>query len=129
MTETSPLLSELQGAFGQDSIIPLETRDAVTTALVTPDKLKAILRHLKTGIEQPFEMLYDLTAIDERSRARNPDPRFSRPDSDFTVVYHLMSFGRNEEIRLKVPLRGEHPSAESIVDIWPSANWYEREAW
>jgi len=70
-------------------------------------------------------MLYDLTAIDERSRGH----RIGQPPSDFTVVYHLLSFGRNKDIRVKVPLVGERPGIPSIVSIWPSANWYEREVW
>ena len=45
-------------------------------------------------------MLYDLTAIDERMRVH----REGQPASDFTVVYHLLSFSRNEYIRIKVPL-------------------------
>ncbi len=68
-------------------------------------------------------MLYDLTAIDERRRAE----KINQPESDFTIVYHLTSFERNEDIRIKVPLKGEYPSIQSITDIWPSADWYERE--
>ncbi len=70
-------------------------------------------------------MLYDLTAIDERTRKN----RTGQPTSDFTVVYQLFSFERNEYIRIKVPLEGEHPSIQTITDIWPCANWYEREVW
>ena len=40
-------------------------------------------------------MLYDLTAIDERVRTH----RDGQPASDFTVVYHLLSFERNEDVR------------------------------
>ena len=70
-------------------------------------------------------MLYDLTAIDERVRRH----RDGQPPGDFTVVYHLLSIGRNEDIRVKVALEGESPSLQSVTDIWPSANWYEREVW
>ena len=52
-----------------------------------------------------------------------------QPDSDFTILYHLLSYERNEDIRIKVPLKGNFPSLKSIVNIWPSANWYEREVW
>ncbi len=51
-------------------------------------------------------MLYDLTAIDERSRK----DKTGLPESDFTIVYHLTSLERNEDIRIKVPLTGEYPS-------------------
>ncbi len=129
MTETAAVIGELQSAFGSNSVIPQETRDDIPTAWISQDKARDILRHLKTEIEHPYEMLYDLTAVDERARVRLPDPQMSRPKHDFTVVYHLLSFGRNEDVRIKVPLKGDSPSIKSIVDIWPAANWYEREAW
>ena len=59
-----------------------------------------ILRYLKLEAERPYRMLYDLTAIDERMRVH----REGQPASDFTVVYHLLSFDRNADIRLKVAL-------------------------
>ncbi len=71
-------------------------------------------------------MLYDLTAIDERARRSKPK---DQPDSTFTAVYHLLSFDRNADVRLKVALEGEYPKLPSIVDLWPCANWYEREVW
>ncbi len=50
-------------------------------------------------------MLYDLTAIDERRKTAKQDT----PQSDFTIVYHLISLERNEDIRIKIPLTGEYP--------------------
>ncbi len=50
-------------------------------------------------------MLYDLTAIDERLRQN----RAGQPQADFTVVYHLMSFERNADIRVKVRARRARP--------------------
>jgi NADH-quinone oxidoreductase subunit C/D len=44
-------------------------------------------------------------------------------------VYHLLSFERNEYIRIKVPLKRDQPPIDTITDLWPSANWYEREVW
>lgn len=70
-------------------------------------------------------MLFDLTAIDERFRTH----RDSMPETDFTLVYQLLSLERNEFIRVKVPLKGEYPSAPSITAIWPNADWYEREVY
>jgi NADH-quinone oxidoreductase subunit C/D len=128
MTDIAPSIRELKDSIGSD-IVPQQTADGLPTAWVPRDKLKEVLRHLKSGIENPYEMLYDLTAIDERARARIPDPKNTRPGNDFTMVYHLMSIGRNEDMRIKVALNGDYPSAESIVDIWPAANWYEREVW
>jgi NADH-quinone oxidoreductase subunit C/D len=101
------------------------TRDGMATLWVSDKASHQVLQDLHTKVDKPFRMLYDLTAIDERSRSH----RDKQPQSDFTVVYHLLSFDRNEDIRIKVPLRGEYPSATTVTDIWPSANWYEREAW
>ena len=70
-------------------------------------------------------MLHDLTAIDERAR----ENRRGQPEGDFTVVYHLLSHERNADIRIKTALRDDDLSVPSIVGLWPSANWYEREVW
>ncbi len=116
---------ELQDRFG-DAVLRMQTtRDEIPTIWVARDHIHAVLRYLKTVATQPFGMLYDLTALDERARSR-----FSgEPSCDFTVVYHLLSFMRNRVVRLKVPLEGEFPSLPTITDIWPAANWYEREIW
>ena len=47
--------------------------------------------------------------------------------ADFTLVYHLLSYDANADLRLKVSLSGEYPSAATVSDIWPAADWYERE--
>lgn len=70
-------------------------------------------------------MLYDLTAIDERTRKN----RHQQPQSDFTVVYHLLSFDRNEYVRIKTALKDEKPIVPTISHIWANADWYEREIW
>jgi NADH-quinone oxidoreductase subunit C/D len=84
-----------------------------------------VLSYLKFEVEQPYEMLYDLSAIDERVRSR----RERQPASDFTVFYHLLSLQRNSDVRIKVPLTGELPALPSVTSVWPMANWYEREVW
>ena len=70
-----------------------------------PNRVRDVLRYLKLEAERPYRMLYDLTAIDER-RARH---RQDQPASDFTVVYHLLSFERNADVRIKVALAETDP--------------------
>jgi NADH-quinone oxidoreductase subunit C/D len=101
------------------------TADDLPTLWVPRTHVRDVLRYLKTDVEQPYRVLYDLCAIDERVRARRP----KQPESHFTVVYHLRSYERNADVRIKVALLGDRPAVPSVVDIWPSANWYEREAW
>jgi NADH-quinone oxidoreductase subunit C/D len=119
------ILPEIRDHFREADITSQPTRDGIPTIWVPRDASHAILHFLKCELERPFNTLYDLTAIDERVRLN----RQGQPPSDFTAVYHLLSYDRNEDIRVKVALTGDKPSLPSVVDIWPSANWYEREAW
>jgi NADH-quinone oxidoreductase subunit C/D len=125
MNSSSTIFEELGQVFADVAFVPQATRDDIPTLWVAQDKAHEILRYLKTEAVRPYLMLYDLTAIDERFRGH----REGRPPSDFTVVYHLLSFDRNQDIRLKVPLAGEYPSLSTVTDLWPAANWYEREVW
>lgn len=115
------LLTALKANY--ENLSPQQTADGILTLWVQKEDIAGLLHYLKSGIEKPFRMLYDLTAIDERRRSTARHGKMQ----DFTVVYHLTSVDRNEDIRVKVPLNGEYPSLKSITGIWPSANWYERE--
>ena len=92
------------------------------TFQVEPGRVKDVLRHLKHEATPRFKRLEDLTAVDESARRHRGDY------PDFTLVYSLLAFDPPTRVRLKVPLHGVAPAAASITDIWPSANWYEREA-
>lgn len=119
------IISELTGRFSDIEITQQQTRDGIPTVWLDRERVHEILSFLKNHIESPYKMLFDLTAIDERTR-REPA---QQPSADFSVVYTLLSIDRNEEIRIKVPLLGEYPSLHTVTDIWPNANWYEREIW
>jgi NADH-quinone oxidoreductase subunit C/D len=125
MSDTPLLIQELQGKFGEATVSAEPTDDGVPLFWVSKDTICDVLRYLKTETDKPYRMLYDLTAIDERVRTH----RQNQPEGDFTVVYHLLSYERNEDVRLKVALQDEYPSIHTVTDIWPSANWYEREVW
>jgi NADH-quinone oxidoreductase subunit C/D len=104
---------------------PQTTRDGIQTYWIPRDSLEQTVRTLRSEISQPYRTLYDLTAIDERGRTH----RNGEPASEFTVVYHLLSYERNDFLRLKVALNGDAPSVPSIAGVYPNANWYEREVW
>lgn len=63
-----------------------------------------------------INFLSDVTCADFYPR----EPRFE-------LAYHLLSIPRKERVRLKVKLSGDDPVVESVVPIWPSANFFERE--
>jgi NADH-quinone oxidoreductase subunit C/D len=115
---------ELQRELGAEAT-PQTTCDGIPTFWLTRGQIHEAVRRLRHVVPQPFKMLFDLTAIDERGRRH----RDGQPPSDFTVVYHLFSYERNAYVRLKVPLSESEPKLESITDIYPAANWYEREVW
>ncbi|MGH9679115.1 MAG: NADH-quinone oxidoreductase subunit C/D, partial [Candidatus Acidiferrales bacterium] len=125
MSTTTTITEELREIFGSAITATQQTRDAIPTLWIPRDRICDLLRHLKTSVDRPYRMLYDLTAVDERTRAH----RDGQPASDFTVIYHLLSFDRNEYLRLKVALTSDDPHIPTITGIWPSANWYEREIW
>ncbi len=125
MEEVPAVIRELVERFGADALATQSTRDEIPTVWVDRGKFREVLAFLKAAPGGSYPMLFDLTAIDERFRVH----REGQPLSDFSVVYHLLSFDRNQDIRVKVALRGEHPSIATITDLWANANWYEREAW
>jgi NADH-quinone oxidoreductase subunit C/D len=124
MIAVPTITEEITDRFGPAAIAQ-ETNDHIPTFWVAKDRMPALLRFLKEEVEQPYKMLYDLSAIDERMRVH----REGQPASDFTVVYHLLSFDRNEYLRIKVALAEGPLSLPTITHIWPAANWYEREVW
>jgi NADH-quinone oxidoreductase subunit C/D len=125
MNDNENLLHELKKRFDSAVLSQQETKDNFPTVWVSKERILDVLRFLKNDLPKPFRMLYDLTAIDERMRTH----RDGQPPSDFTVVYQLLSFDRNSDLRIKVPLQGESPALPSATPLWPSANWYEREVW
>ncbi len=123
--DTVGVVAELQARFPHRERTEKPTADEIPTVWVPAERAREIIGHLKSQAAATFPMLYDLTAIDERTRTH----REGQPASDFTVVYHLLSLEHNRDVRLKVALRGETPTLPTITDVFPAAAWYEREVW
>ena len=90
-------------------------RDELTMT-IGADALIATATLLRDDPDLAFDYLADLTGVDFFPRV----PRFD-------VAYHLYSMKHNHRLRLEVPIDGETPKLESVVSIWPAANWHERE--
>ena len=124
MTSAPEIIEEVRREFS-DAVIGFERpRDEVPTFWVTPSRIRDVLSFLKNKITRPFPMLYDLFAIDERSR----ENKIAGVTADFTVVYQLTSFERNADVRIKAPLDFDILQIDTVTGVWPAANWYEREA-
>jgi NADH-quinone oxidoreductase subunit C/D len=125
MSNDDFILSSLQQHFSADSFQQQHTVDRMLNLWLSKDKLIPVTQYLKSSVQQPYKLLYDICGIDERDRKGKENI----PARDFTIVYHLFSFERNSFIRLKVALEGEYPSMPSITSLFKNANWYEREVY
>jgi NADH-quinone oxidoreductase subunit C len=130
----------------QSAAVGLSVDRGELTVEVSPDSLLDSCFRLRDTEGLQFETLVDLCGVDYlaygRSEWKTADATasgFSRsvnrssdevsPERRFAVVYHLLSVSLNHRIRLKVfAPAGEPPLVPSVMDIWPAANWYEREA-
>jgi NADH-quinone oxidoreductase subunit C/D len=124
MIDVPTITQEITDRLGP-AVVSQQTHDRIPTFWVDKESVPALLHFIKEEIDRPYKMLYDLSAIDERMKTHRDDA----PVSDFTVVYHLLSFERNEYLRIKTALKEDQLSLTSITNIWPAANWYEREVW
>ncbi|WP_018477637.1 NADH-quinone oxidoreductase subunit C/D [Pontibacter roseus] len=125
MNNNSGILEQLRSRYGEDTFKTQTTKDDILTLWLPVDHVPEVLKFLKHDLPQPFLLLFDLTAIDERTRK----PENGHIPYSFTLIYHLFSFERNTFIRLKAGLREDFPKAPSISGLWQNANWYEREVY
>ena len=87
------------------------------TTLVLPRKiLRATAERCRDHAELKFDLLTDATCVDRYPH----EPRFE-------LNYHLVSIPRRDKIRLKVRLSGSDTVVDTLVPVWPGANWLERE--
>lgn len=118
-------MEQLRLKFGEGVFTEQPAKDGIPTCWLPLDRLRTVFTYLKSEISRPYPLLYDITAIDERSRTKNN----GYPSSQFTIVYHLFSFERNSFLRLKASLKGDYPTVPSITSLWANASWYEREVY
>ena len=85
---------------------------------VAPERIVEICNFLRDDAEARFNYLSDLTCVHYPMQASQP----------LEVVYNLYSISRNERIRLKASL-AEGESIDSVTEVWPAANWMEREVY
>ena len=121
VSASNGVLDSLASYLGDQSVVAEPGAvDGVPTGWVNAERARDAVRWLSRECPQPYRVLYDLTAIDERNRE-------GERRGDFTLVYHLLSYDANADVRLKVPLAGEYPEIRTVSDFWPAADWYERE--
>jgi NADH-quinone oxidoreductase subunit C len=117
------LTAALQAALG-DKLASAVTALGEVTVVVKPEHLPAAATLLRDAPELRFEQLIDLCGVDYQQYGDGAwDGR------RFAVVYHLLSVTHNRRLRLRVfAADDEFPVVDSVIGTWPSANWFEREA-
>jgi len=113
----SAALGRVLAAF-PDDVEETHAQHGDATVRVRREVVVDVLRLLRA--EGGFEMLSDLCAVDLLTLGETPR---------FEVVYHLMSLSSGERVRVKARVPEDDCEIPTAVDVWPAANWLEREVW
>ena len=123
MSSVETLLKETKSIFGKE-ITRASIEHNELTIEVKIDDLLTTLKTLKQHKAFQFAQLIDLCGVDYKDYGEGTWTK-----SRFAVVYHFLSIEHNHRIRVRTFSKEEDfPLFPSIIDLWPAANWYEREA-
>lgn len=99
------------------------------TITVQSQDLLDVAEVLRDHPDLNFDMLIDLCGVDYSAYTHDSFAGEGRQNRRFAVVYHLLSINLNHRLRLRVFIDDdEFPMVDSVIGTWPSANWFEREA-
>ena len=117
------LVERIKAQLG-DMVSSLDVAHGEVTLTCVKERIRDVCVALRDGEGLKFEQLMDLCGVDY-SEYGEGSPRGPR----FAVVYHLLSISLNQRVRVKAPVEmGVVPRIASVISIWNSADWYEREA-
>ncbi|HEY6944846.1 MAG TPA: NADH-quinone oxidoreductase subunit C [Candidatus Acidoferrum sp.] len=120
MTESSSqkasVVVECLRSWSQQAVAEVIEFRGETTIVVPRNLLRAVAERCCADARLQFNLLTDATCVD-----RFPiEPRFE-------LNYQLVSIPRRNRVCLQVRLSGQDPAVDSLVPVWPGANWLERE--
>jgi NADH-quinone oxidoreductase subunit C len=116
--DADALVASLQAAVPEAQIERVASIDRQTTFYVSREAVPALARALRDRSELAFTFLAELTAVDFWPK----EPRYE-------LVYILVSIANRLRVRMKVRLPADDPHVTTVCDVWPAANWLEREVW
>ena len=116
--DATRLVASLQETIAGAEFESAASVDLQTTIYVSRDQVPGIARVLRDRPDLRFAFLAELTAVDFWPR----EPRFE-------LVYILVSIEHRFRLRMKVRLHLEDAHVRTVSDVWPAANWLEREVW
>ena len=94
------------------------------TLVIRREGMLDVMKLLRDDYDLRFEQLIDVCGVDYSTYGEG-----AWEGRRFAAVYHLLAVGKNQRLRVRVFAEDDDfPVVDSVVDLWPSANWYEREA-
>jgi NADH-quinone oxidoreductase subunit C len=119
LSQLSPaeIADRLRAQFGE-AVRVAEDVHGHAVVTVDPARYREMCEFLRDEPDLDLDFFDFLTGVDFRPKGRG-----------FVVATHLYSTRHNQHVRLKVECDAEAPHCPSIWDLWPGANWHEREAW
>ena len=111
-----PLVKKLKEKFGE-AVLEASEFLGQLSIVVNAAQIVEICEALRDDAETPFNYLSDLTCV------HYPDNKVA----PFEMVYQLYSISKNERVRLKLDTNGQ--GVETVTNVWPSADWLEREVY
>jgi NADH-quinone oxidoreductase subunit C len=121
---TDKLTAALAASFEEGALETTTVALGEVTIVVAPDRYLEVMRTLRDRPALRFETLIDLCGVDYSSYGGR-----TRDGPRFGVVSHLLSLSNNWRLRVRTFARDdEFPVVPSLVEVWPSVNWFEREA-
>jgi NADH-quinone oxidoreductase subunit C len=117
MDDKLELLAETIASALPASVLGRSISHGELTLSVAPSDIVKVMTFLRDDERCQFWCMIDVTAVDWPERERR-----------FDVVYHLLSPKQNRRIRVKVEVEESQP-VPSVIDVFPGANWYERETY
>jgi len=130
-SRTAVLVEAARAALGATIVDITSARGEVTLIVKAVDLVEAMTA-LRDRSELSFEQLIDVCGVDYGSfgkAAWDGEPPAGVAGGRFAAVYHLLSLANNWRLRVRAfAADNEFPVIDSVINVWPSANWFEREA-
>ena len=125
----SERLQTLQRRIGEatgDAVLASSIDAGELTVDLSVEALHSTCKKLHSGENFAFDTLIDICGVDYLNYRKEAGEVWQQPR--FAVVYHLLSTTRNQRLRLRVFVEESSLMVDSVIDIWKSADWFEREA-
>jgi len=122
------LMDSLRQVLGE-KLVDINQALEEVTIVVDSTNILDVAESLKNHPSLRFETLIDICGVDYSEYSTDTHAGRSRGGRRFAVVYHLLSVQNNHRLRMRIFADDdEFPVVDSVMPIWPVANWFEREA-